>query len=446
MCFIHFPIVRRKRNTMAGRTKRGGGIVSGETRVMAVVARSCTRLDDELMVESGLVADALDRFHLASNGTRISSTADDLGLLARRWQVATASLGQSASALDDADHSFRGRSTAGCDHGVLARKLPEQLRLENRALALVLANFGLFDIADQGDRDRIGRADLETIVSRGDETGWAAQWILDQPDLFEFLDTGVGNIDYLDKVEEQRFHASGGDGRISADDIVSYIQKRQINRIVGEVADVIDTAAKGGSADGVLSRADYEAFLRSGRATDEQVVAVTMALRHGAVDGEQGLASDIADLAETVGDVAGLAALGLTLTSLTLGATGIGAPLAALTTGGASLMGGIAAGAAAVELAAGAVGGEDEHIVAGGIGIVTEGLGYGSAAIINGASSPVTGMLAGSADDIWRAMLEGTSTTAAISDIVGIGVTLAGDATIHAINSERAARDSVTCD
>jgi len=445
-----FPRRVKRRNTMASQSSSREGTVSGETDVMATVATSCGRLDDELVLESGAVTDALNRFHLASNGTTIASVADDLSLLARRWQLATASLDQRATALNTADSRFLEGSTVGCRHDLLAQALPESVRLENSALAIVLANFAALDTARQGDSteadDGVGKADLEAIAANGGELGLAAQWILEQPDLFQFLDTGVNNIDYLDKVEEQRFHANGGDGKFSVEDIVSYVQKREVNRILGDVADVIDTAAHGGTADGVLSRNDYEAFLRSGRATDEQVVAVTIALHHGAVDGQQGLASDLADLAGTVGDVAGLAALGLTITSLTLAATGIGAPLAAVTAGGATVLGGVAAGAAAVELAAGVVAGEDEHIVAGGIGVVTAAVGYGTSAIINGAATPAPGALTGSADDIWRAMLEGTPASNTAAEVVGIGIGFAGDSTVDTINADRAAEALVSCD
>ena len=230
----------------------------------------------------------------------------ELTSLVRRWRATTDSLASQAIDFADADVSAAGPYTT---HS------PPRLTREDRALSVLLLRFAEFDTAGQGDPskadDMVTHADLEIASFRDDEVGATARWILNQPDLLRFLDTGAHNIDYMDKVEEARFHATGGDGKISPQDVVAYIEKREVNRILRGVASKIDVSANGGQPDEVLSRADYESFVRSGQATDRQMLAIAVALRDGAVDGEQGVASDIADAAALVATASGYASAGL---------------------------------------------------------------------------------------------------------------------------------------
>ncbi|MEM9685690.1 MAG: hypothetical protein AAF934_02070 [Bacteroidota bacterium] len=266
---------------------------------------------------------------------------------------------------------------------------------ENRALSTLYNNFEVFDTARQGDLSKadgiVSREDLEAAALRDDEIGEAARYILSRPDLFQFLDTGSNNKDYMDKVEEGRFHATGGDGRISQEDILAYLGKRTVNDILQDVHAQIDVEANGGSADGVLSRNDYEAFLRSGNATPEQKAAIEMVLQHGAVDGEQGYANDFADYASTVGNVSGWAALGAAFVAAgaaTLATGGVGAPaLLAVAGFSASLSTGagyVSLAASGAEMSLGAVTRDPEHVVNGGVGLVSNVFGVKSGAIAEG--------------------------------------------------------------
>ena len=420
----------------------GGGVtVSGDPDAMSTAATSSQRLDERLLVDGGMLSESILRYNTRCESSAIADLGLEVGSLARRWQVLTVGLGDQGIAFEHADAA----STVASSHDrspapVSTPPVSETLRRENVALATLYQHFSTFDTASQGnasDADGfIGRSDLEKMAQAGGELGDAAAWILEQPELFSHLDSGLHNIDYLDKVEERRFHSSGGDGRISFDDIVSYVQKREVNRILQDVAATIDVAAHGGQADGVLSRDDYESFVRSGAATDEQILAISIALEQGAVDGEQGLASDIADIAGEVSTYSGWAAASLATVSVALTATGALAPIAAGTATAAAAFGAVSTAASAVELGAGLIAGEDEHIVSGGIGLVTAGVAAGSSAIVRGATTQTSGALTGSADDIFKGMLEGTENSRLAADLTEAAVGRTGALTGATISSD----------
>ena len=108
------------------------------------------------------------------------------------------------------------------------------IEVENKHLDTILENFETFDTAKQGDLSkadgRISKNDLKAAAKLGGDIGAAAQYILDHPDLFEFLDTGYYNSEYSKNVhvEGGTFYTreGSGDGIISERDINSYINKR----------------------------------------------------------------------------------------------------------------------------------------------------------------------------------------------------------------------------
>ena len=399
-------------------------VVSGDADVLARAATTTREFDDSLAVIAGDLADALGRFRSAATEPTPVNGGAELTSLVRRWRATTDSLASQAIDFADADVSAAGPYTT---HS------PPRLTREDRALSVLLLRFAEFDTAGQGDPskadDMVTHADLEIASFRDDEVGATARWILNQPDLLRFLDTGAHNIDYMDKVEEARFHATGGDGKISPQDVVAYIEKREVNRILRGVASKIDVSANGGQPDGVLSRADYESFVRSGQATDRQMLAIAVALRDGAVDGEQGVASDIAGAAALVA-TAKRVCLGRAgaLTTMVMTASGVLAPVAAATGTAAGVLGLIEVAASAVEGVAGVIADEEGHVLAAGLGLATYGLGRATSVTIRGATTPAGVTIGGSAEEVLAGMLEGTVLSRHIADAAELAIGLGGNA------------------
>jgi len=416
-------------------------VVSGEVDVLASVARAMARLDEAILGSSGDVEAALSRFARGTDLVQIGDRGAQVESLGRRWSASTQAMAAQGAAFVAADGSS-GPVTAS-ERGEQAEQAEQNMResREMSVLTTLFNRFEEFDTARQNDAskadNRVSRADLEAAARRNDEVGAAARWILDQPDLLGFLDTGSANIDYLDKVEEGRFYSQGGDGEISVEDVVAYVEKREVNRILREVSAKIDVAAQGGAADGVLSRADYEAFVRSGNATDVQVLAITVALQQGAVDGEQGVASDVADAAAIIADASGQASAILAFSAVVMASTGVLAPAAAMTATAAGALGTVSLAASTIEGAAGLVAGEDDHIVSAGIGLVTFGAGRGASVVIRGATTPAARVVGGSSDEVVKGMLESTPSGLIFAEAAESAVGSAGDATSEAIAENR---------
>jgi len=411
--------------------------------VLAAVAGSIAQLDEGLVVAAGEVEEVLSRLLGRGYGVVLPDRGAELRSLGRRWSASTAAMEAQAIAFAGADRFGPTSPNPSQGANIATRNGPESVQQPKRdsremgALTTLFNRFEDFDTATDTDRskpdNRVSLADLEAASQRGGDVGSAARWILAQPGLVGFLDTGSSNTDYLDKVEEGRFYARGGDGEISVEDVIAYVEKREINRILGEVADRIDVAARGGIADGVLSRADYEAFVRSGDATDVQVLAISIALQQGAVDGEQGVASDVADLAATIADISGKTSAVLAFSAVVMASTGVLAPAAGLTASAAGALGAVSLAASAVEGTAGLIAGDEDHIIAAGVGLVTFGAGRGASSVIRGATTPTARIVGGSSDEILDGMLESTLMGRTMAELAESAIGTLGDTTVDAI-------------
>ena len=127
--------------------------------------------------------------------------------------------------------------------------------------------FAAIDNITGGDADgKVSLVDLTYAVEHGDEMGLdeeiisAAAAFLDQPDLMSRLDTAR---DFSENVMEGDGFGRDrlDDGLFSLEDQQAFELKQDVNFLLGDLADTIDTAALGGVADGDLSRQDVQATL-----------------------------------------------------------------------------------------------------------------------------------------------------------------------------------------
>ncbi len=140
-------------------------------------------------------------------------------------------------------------------------------------------NFSVFDNATGGDTDdRVSSRDLLYVVGNpGEFTAaqvLAAQAILESPFLRNRLDTAADNGDVLDG--DTFGSTEPGDGLIGLRDIDAFLLRTQLNNLVGDYADEIDVAARGGDPDDNFSRRDLQAWLEDPTNAD-----VPIAVREG---------------------------------------------------------------------------------------------------------------------------------------------------------------------
>lgn len=144
-----------------------------------------------------------------------------------------------------------------------------------------------------GGDDIVSRRDLESFVTRTDELGEAARILLTNGSLLTMLDTASNNRDYL-ATPDEGFHASGGDGRISLEDLEAFESKMSAYTTLLPYLAAIDTAAQGDptKADRFLSKADFEAIAADASLPPEVREAATAVIAHGAYHRKDGFGWD----------------------------------------------------------------------------------------------------------------------------------------------------------
>ncbi len=192
------------------------------------------------------------------------AAADEIDLRRQRW----------AEVVDEVDYRL------GPDHYQFDQALSgiaTQLRIDAEDIArrvqMILVgpeglNLALWAVdilrntPEAWDGDHIvSRDDLERFVTRNDDLGAAARILFTNRQLFTMLDTAKHNKEYLAN-PTAGFQASGGDGRISVDDLDSFEAKMSAYTTLLPYLAMIDTAAEGdpSKADQFLSKADFEAI------------------------------------------------------------------------------------------------------------------------------------------------------------------------------------------
>ncbi len=144
-----------------------------------------------------------------------------------------------------------------------------------------------------GGDDIVSRGDLESFATRTDDLGEAARILLTNGSLLAMLDTAKNNRDYLsDPIEG--FQASGGDGRISLDDLDAFEAKMSAYTTLLPYLAAIDTAAEGdpAKADQFLSKADFEAIAADESLPPEVRQAAAAVIAHGAYHRKDGFGWD----------------------------------------------------------------------------------------------------------------------------------------------------------
>ena len=144
-----------------------------------------------------------------------------------------------------------------------------------------------------GGDDIVSRGDLESFVTRTDQLGEAARILLSNGSLLTMVDTAKNNRDYLANPDEG-FHASGGDGRISLDDLDAFEAKMSAYTTLLPYLAAIDTAAQGDptKADRFLSQADFEAIAADASLPPEVREAAAAVIAHGAYHRKDGFGWD----------------------------------------------------------------------------------------------------------------------------------------------------------
>lgn len=139
----------------------------------------------------------------------------------------------------------------------------------------------------------VSRSDLESHVTRSDGLGKAARILLSNPSLFTMLDTARDNRDYLAN-PTGGFAASGGDDRISLDDLDSFEAKMSAYTTLLPYLAAIDTAAQGdpSKADRFLSKADFEAIAADASLPPSVREAASAVVAHGAYHRTDGFGWD----------------------------------------------------------------------------------------------------------------------------------------------------------
>ncbi|WP_419919081.1 hypothetical protein [Candidatus Poriferisocius sp.] len=144
-----------------------------------------------------------------------------------------------------------------------------------------------------GDDDIVSRRNLESFVTRPDELGEAARILITNRSLFTMLDTAKNNRDYLSD-PLKGFQASGGDGRISLDDLDAFEAKMSAYTVLLPYLATIDTAAQGdlSKADLFLSKADFEAITADTSLPPAVREAAATVIAHGAYHRKDGFGWD----------------------------------------------------------------------------------------------------------------------------------------------------------
>lgn len=139
----------------------------------------------------------------------------------------------------------------------------------------------------------VSRGDLEGFVTRTDDLGEAARILLTNRSLFTMVDTARNNRDYLSDPTEG-FSASGGDGRISLEDLDAFEAKMSAYTTLLPYLAAIDTAAQGDrtKADRFLSKADFEAIAADPSMPPEVREAAAAVVAHGAYHRKDGFGWD----------------------------------------------------------------------------------------------------------------------------------------------------------
>ena len=224
------------------------------------------------------------------------AVADEVDLRRQRW----------AAVVDEVDYWLGGEQYPV---GLALGGISQQLRIDSedisqRAQMILLGpeglNLALWAIevlrdmpAAWGGDDIVSRRDLEGFVTRTDKLGEAARILLANGSLLTMLDTATNNRDYLASPDEG-FHASGGDGRISLDDLDAFEAKMSAYTTLLPYLAAIDTAAQGDptKADRFLSKADFEAIAADGRLPPEVREAAAAVIAHGAYHRKDGFGWD----------------------------------------------------------------------------------------------------------------------------------------------------------
>ena len=224
------------------------------------------------------------------------AVADEIDLRRQRW----------AAVVDEVDYWLGGEQyPVGQSLGGISQQLRiDSEDISQRAQMILLGPEGLNlalwaievlrDMPEAwGGDDIVSRRDLEGFVTRTDELGEAARILLTNGTLLTMLDTARNNRDYLsDPIEG--FHASGGDGRISRDDLDAFEAKMSAYTTLLPYLATIDTAAQGDptKADRFLSKADFEAIAADASLPPEVREAAAAVIAHGAYHRKDGFGWD----------------------------------------------------------------------------------------------------------------------------------------------------------
>ncbi len=214
---------------------------------------------------------------VAQVGPRRRRALDDAAAALDRFFASGSAFGPQASALPHDTAAVFDAAEVDADAvevAAAAFRQADRLGLPLDALDLTVDELGVFvafdrnfealDAARQGRTDgRVSLDDLEHVVARADEFGpaqvLAAAAMLAQPLLRNRLDTADANLDIV--AGDMFGSLEPGDGLISRADMDAFIDRSQLNHVLADDAVAIDTAARGGVADGTVSRRDLRTWL-----------------------------------------------------------------------------------------------------------------------------------------------------------------------------------------
>ncbi|WP_420639900.1 hypothetical protein [Candidatus Poriferisocius sp.] len=224
------------------------------------------------------------------------AVADEIDRRRQRW----------VTVLEEVDYWLgQGQYPVGATLGGISRDLRIDAEdISQRAQTILLGPEGLnlalwaIDILRTtpeawGGDDIVSRRDLEAFATRTDDLGEAARILLTNRSVFTMLDTAQNNRDYLSDPMEG-FQASGGDGRISLDDLDAFEAKMSAYTTLLPYLATIDTAAQGdpSKADRFLSKADFETIAADVRLPPEVREAAAAVIAHGAYHRKDGFGWD----------------------------------------------------------------------------------------------------------------------------------------------------------
>jgi hypothetical protein len=237
--------------------------------------------------------DAEAAFELAID---YQAAADEIDLRRQRW----------AAVVEEVGYWLGGEQyPVGLSLGGIAQQLRiDSVDISKRAQMILLGpeglNLALWAIQVLRDTPEawggdhlVSREDLEGFVTRTDELGEAARILLTNRSLLTMVDTARNNRDYLADPTEG-FSASGGDGRISLDDLDAFEAKMSAYTTLLPYLAAIDTAAQGDptKADRFLSKADFEAIAADASLPPEVREAAAAVIAHGAYHRKDGFGWD----------------------------------------------------------------------------------------------------------------------------------------------------------